>query len=145
MFWAFSGIVVLILGCVCFVLGPSFVQPLYLPKLRYEIPNGYRGWVQFEVGNHDCAPLSRNGRFLIHVVDAAGHGCTSDPIPEGWRTNRYEYVLPSGRTQNLAETGWGKGGLIWDELYQYQGSRKTYVFFVGTEQQFHAAENAPIR
>ena len=57
MLWTFAGIGVLIFGSICLVFGPSFIQPLYLPKLRYEIPDGYRGWVQFEVSNPACPPL----------------------------------------------------------------------------------------
>ncbi len=142
--WTATGIGVLILGLASLVYGPPLIQPLYLQKLRYEIPDGYRGWVQFEVGNPHCPPLTRDGRFLVYFVDPKGHGCTSDPIAEGWRTIRYEYVRPDGHRQTLAETGWGKGGLIWDEMYRSKGSQKSYVFFVGTEQQFHVAEDGPI-
>ncbi len=143
-FWTLCGIGLLILGYLGLLFGPSFIQPLYLPKLQYDIPNGYQGWVQFEVSNRDCGPLPRESRLLIYVVDAKGHGWTSDPIAEGWRTVHYKYLLPNGQRQNLAETGWGKGGLIWDEMYEIQGSRKTYVFFVGTEQQFQSAASSPI-
>jgi len=142
--WTFSGIGVLIFGCVSLIYGPPLIQPLYLSKLRYEIPDGYRGWVQYEVSNPHCPSLSRDGRFLVYVVDARGHGCTSDALPEGWRTNLYEYIRPDGHRQNLPETGWGKGGLIWDQMYREQGAQKSYVFFVGTEQQFHIAEASPI-
>ena len=145
MLWSFAGIVVLIFGYMCFVFGPPFIQPLYLPKLRYEIPDGYRGWVQFEVSNPACPPLGRDGRFLVYVVDAKGRGCTSSPIAEGWRTVRYQYVLTNGERHNLPDTGWGKGGMIWDEMYRYEGSKQTDVFFVGTEQEFKVAENLPIR
>src|SRR6478752_6221323 len=107
--WSFAGIVVLIFGYMCFVFGPPFIRPLYLPKLRYEIPDGYRGWVQFEVSNPACPPLGRDGRFLVYVVDAKGRGCTSSPIAEGWRTVRYQYVLTNGERHNLPDTGWGKG------------------------------------
>jgi hypothetical protein len=142
--WTFCGIGVLVFGCASLIYGPSFIQPLYLPKLLYEIPDGYRGWVQYEVSNPHCPPLSRDGRFLVYAIDARGHGCTSDALPGGWRTNLYEYIGSDGRRQNLPETGWGKGGLIWDQMYREQGEQKSYVFFVGTEQQFHVAEAGPI-
>ena len=35
--------------------------------------------------------------------------------------------------------------MIWDEMYRYEGSKQTDVFFVGTEQEFKVAENLPIR
>jgi hypothetical protein len=142
--WAFSVIGFLIFVCASLIYGPSFIQPLYLSKLRYEIPGGYRGWVQYEVSNAHCPPLGRDGRFLVYVIDSRGYGCTSDALPEGWRTNRYEFVWPDGRRQNLPETGWGNGGLIWDPMYREQGARNSFVFFVGTEQQFHDAESRPI-
>jgi hypothetical protein len=142
--WTLASISALVFGLAALIFGPSFVQPLYLPKLIYDIPNGYRGWVRFEVSDPRCSHLPHQGRSLLFVVDPAGRGCTSDAAPAGWRSNKYYYVRPDGSNLNLPETGWGKGGLIWDPLYRISGTQKTYIFFVGTEQEFHAAEQGPI-
>jgi hypothetical protein len=142
--WGLAGISAIAFALAALIYGPSFIQPLYLPKLRYEIPDGYRGWVLFEMGNPHCLPLPHQGRFLIYVVDARGRGCTSDPAAVGWRTVKYDYVRIDGNRQNLPSTGWGKGGLIWDEGYRVSGTQKMNVFFVGTEQEFHVAATGPI-
>jgi hypothetical protein len=142
--WTLAGMGTLVCGLAVLVYGPSFIQPLYLPKLKYRIPSGYRGWVRFEVGNSRCLPLPREGRTLVYVVDAKGYGCTSDAAADGWRTVKYEAFGSDGVSHDLPETGWGKGGFIWDEFYRMSGTQKMNVFFVGTEQEFHAASNSPI-
>ena len=139
--WTVAGVVAVgtLLGALVF--GPSFIQPLYLPKLRYEIPAGYRGWVQVVVGNPQCPSPVHLGRFRVYRIDAKGHGCTSDLAAEGWRTVRYNYILPDGTRQELPSTGWGKGGMIWGE--NYGGSPTRTAFFVGTEQQFQNFNGTP--
>lgn len=133
--WTLAGVVAVGALLAALVFGPSFIQALYLPKIRYEIPAGYRGWVQVEVGNQHCPSSVHLGRFRIYRVDAKGHGCTSDLAPEGWRIVKYNYVLPDGARQELPTTGWGNGGMIWGENYGVLPTRT--AFFVGTEQQFH--------
>ncbi len=65
--WTLAGTGTLVFVLAALVYGPPFIQPLFLPKLTYRIPRGYRGWVRFEVGNPRCSPLPREGRTLTGV------------------------------------------------------------------------------
>jgi len=142
--WTLAGVGTLLFGLAALVYGPPFIQPLLFPKLTYRIPNGYQGWVRFEVSNPRCSPLPLEGRTLVYVVDDKGYGCTSDAAADGWRTVKYQYVGPDGVKHELPDTGWGKGGLVWDQFYRTSGTQKMNVFFVGTEQEFHDAAERPI-
>ena len=137
--WIMVGLGVTVVSLSAFLYGAPFVQPLFLPKLRYEIPAGYRGWVSIDLSNPRCPPSLHQGRFRVYIVDATGHGCTSDPVAEGWRSIEYDSLGGNGGRRRLPETSWGKGGLIWGPALQRQGSTKRTIFFVGTEQQFTSA------
>jgi len=124
-----------ILLLVIWFIGVPLIQAAILPKLVYDLPPGYIGWATVQLEKPSCKSIKR-GHALVYEIDATGQGCTSDPLETGWRTVVYEYVRADGTRTKLPNTGWGKGGMIWGDSYRVQGENKSFIFFVGTEQQF---------
>jgi hypothetical protein len=125
----------ILLVCVWWMVIPM-LQSWIQPKLVYEIPNGYLGWVTVDLNHSECPSIKRN-HALVYYIDAKGHGCTADPVETGWRTVVYDYMLPDGSSTKLEETAWGKGGMIWATQVESDGKSESTKFFVGTEKQFH--------
>jgi hypothetical protein len=68
----------------------------------YRFPGGYRGWAGIRYGDPTCSPLRTEGWYLVIPVGSDGRGCTSSPVPGGWRYRRYEYIYPDGRRRELS-------------------------------------------
>lgn len=118
--------------------------------IEYRIPKGYQGWVRLNWGVKGTPPLAKSGRYLIVTFDSDGGALTSSAPQSGWAADKYFYVSPAGR-QNLPETGWCKGGMIWGDSLNFETPPRTadgktsYIaktdnpvgkFFVGTEDQY---------
>jgi hypothetical protein len=120
------------------VYGP-FILDLLLhrrPPSRFLIPAGYQGWVRIEYGNSSAPPLEREGKYLLLRVASDGTLKTSSDLPDGRGHDQFFYVRGAGR-QQLSNSGWCKGGMIWDEVTGMdEHAAKFLKFFVGTEDQF---------
>ena len=121
------GLIVLmtILACAAFAI-------LRRP-IRYEIADGYRGWVVVKYDDQYCPALGDQGIFLAIPVTSAGVGCTSNPLREGWQIDLYEYARQGKKTRSLPQSGWGGKGEIWAGFSV--PSKHLESFFVGTEQE----------
>ncbi len=137
-------------GFVWFVLalgtGISMGPPLVRHPNRYLIPAGYVGWVKIEHGG-DGPPLSLQEGVYLCRIPANGVLMTSSPLERGWAKDEYFYYEKDDSPKELANTGWGKGGMIWAGQISFDlgtgpspPKRVTERFYVGTESEYRAAE-----
>ncbi|PYX37199.1 MAG: hypothetical protein DMG81_14635 [Acidobacteria bacterium] len=121
-----------------FLYGP-FVLDLFLhrrPPSRFLIPSGYVGWVRVDYRVATAPPLPREGKYLLVKVARDGSLQTSTDLPSGWGRDQFFYDSANTR-QVLSNAGWCKGGMIWGEMSEPNGSSGTeQKFFVGNEDQF---------
>lgn len=117
--------------------GP-FILDLFLhrrPPSRFLIPAEYVGWIRIEYRIPGAPPLLREGQYLLVRVDRQGQLQTSTDLPSGWGRDQFFYDSGTAR-QPLSNAGWCKGGMIWGEEIDNQGSGMVQKFFVGNEDQF---------
>lgn len=57
--------------------------------LRYEIPEGYHGWVLVQFADPSCPDLRADGLFEVLTVGGDGRACTSAALQTGWRLVEY--------------------------------------------------------
>jgi hypothetical protein len=113
---------------------------------RYVVPDGYVGWVVIHF-NHPSAPIIElKDKELLFDIPESGVLYTKSQQEFGEAQDRYFYKLPSGRLQELPDTSWGKGGMVWDEssgTTEKPGAPDDHreQFFIGTEQQEKAMQN----
>ena len=103
------------------------------PK-QYEIAASFHGWATVEYGRPECQPLADGGLFVDIQVDESGKGCTSSPMPIGWRYTKFVRVGKNGRTTSLPWST-GDSSMIWAWSNRTpQGGSPFFmdVFFVGT-------------
>jgi hypothetical protein len=117
--------VVIVLTGIAVLLAIAALAGALGRPLRWELPPGYRGWVVVRFDDPACPPLRGSGIYLVVPVTAAGRGCTSSPVPAGWRYYRYEYVGPDGTRTVIRSSGWDASSEIWP----FTAGR----FFVGTK------------
>lgn len=112
----------------------------------YEIPEGYRGWVEIDYERSDCPALPlTEGKYVI-AISKDGRACTSSAPEVGTALDEF-YFVGSQRTR-IPVTGWGGGGLIWGHtigtVSGYGSKRRTRGgFFVGSESEYRSAPPAP--
>ena len=113
------------------------------PREVYEIPSGYRGWVEVRAKRSECPPLRSAGNATIFVVPATGIACTSSPIAFGFGREEYYYV-GAGERLSLRHSPVDPQSMIWQK--EYYGSagtgpaleqqRDRIRFFVGTRSEY---------
>lgn len=110
---------------------------------HYFIPDGYVGWIKINYGVRGAAALiMRDGAWEFHIPES-GVLSTSNEQQFGWAKDKYFYKRANDSTRELAETGWGKGGMIWNNssgTMEQPGkpSQRSEQFFVGSETQLHS-------
>jgi hypothetical protein len=93
---------ILMWGGIALVVGFMFTgvgRPI-----RYELPDGYRGWVVIEYYNPDCPPRESKGIFLVVKVPSSGRVCISGPLQDhdgAWGLPLYEYVMSDGTRRRI--------------------------------------------
>ncbi len=124
------------------VLSAGCVGPERRP-LAYEVPQGYRGWVELEYGRPDCAPLGvqDDGAYVVRF-DSQGQACTATEFEAGVAKDHWYYVGPHGR-EELQNLGVGQpDNWIWGgRITNMSCSRRIGTFkqaFVGSEEDFQA-------
>lgn len=115
------------------------------PREVYEIPAGYRGWVEVRAKRAGCPPLQRTPDAVIFAIPAGGVLCTSSSISAG--LGREEYFYVDNRTRSrLRDSAADQYSMIWKvEFYGSGGAgpdletkRDRLRFFVGTKGEFEA-------
>jgi len=102
--------------------------------VRFELPVGYRGWVEVEYGNPQCSRLTSRGLFLIVSVPKSGRSCTSNALGAYFAIRRYEFVGVDGqRTAILVEPPLDQPGIRNEGA---NADRREEYFFVGTQQEW---------
>jgi hypothetical protein len=106
-FFAAAAIPAGLIGLLCIIF---FATSCSRPQ-RYEIPAGYEGWFVVYYESPNCAPMRNSGVWRVISVDSMGIGCTSDPMPLGWKFDRYEYVNADGTRTEIPHgpPGYGAG------------------------------------
>lgn len=135
---SFTILICIAIAVICF--GCTY-QSTRRPS-RYLIPDGYVGWVKvkFDVSGQPTLPIEED--HYLFVFPPSGVLATSSNIEYGWSKDQYYYYL-DGNRQELLQTTWGKGGLIWGGTTGWSGKNydeRTDVvqeFFVGTEDEFN--------
>jgi len=98
--------------------------------IRWELPNGYRGWLVVEYEVPRCPALPTSGMYLVIKASAEGRACTSSPAPTGWRYHKYEHVGPDGARTTVRSVG-HTDRQVWPITYGPAGNRE--LIFIGTE------------
>lgn len=117
--------------CLSYVAVVTFSVPE-----RWEIPDGYRGWVVLTVEDPRCPAPPWRGLTRVVVFDQAGRACTSRPPMRGSRNVTRVYVAADGRRTTLRYEGpdpaavqaW-RGGTGGGSEYPYPYE----YFFIGTQ------------
>jgi hypothetical protein len=104
------------------------------PAERWQIPDGYVGWIVVQYNNPSCAPLPETDGYTLLRVSPKGRLCTSDRQPNGEAFDKYEYLRGDGGTREIDQRT-----MVWGGKASSTG--RSFVF-VGTEQQFHAASDS---
>jgi hypothetical protein len=115
---------------------------------RYVLPEGYVGWVVIHFDHPGAPPIVLRDKNLLFQIPESGVLYTSSQQEYGTARDHYFYKLSDGQFRELPNTGWGKGGMVWNES---SGTREnpgspddhTEHFFIGTEQQEKEMESLP--
>jgi hypothetical protein len=132
-----------VVGVLCalvvVVLAGAIALAVYTGELAgpisWRFPQGYRGWVIVQYENANCPPLNKDGIYLATPISASGRGCTSSPMPQGWRYNRYEYVNTDGTRTKLRADGWNTNSMIWPLSADLENKKE--FLFVGTQEELN--------
>jgi hypothetical protein len=77
----------------------------YRTPYRYEIPNGYKGWVFIFWERPDATELAVEQNHVIIRFPSNGAIKTSSSELDGWATDDYYWILPDGSREHLGTTG----------------------------------------
>ena len=114
---------------------------------RYLIPKGYVGWVRIDFKVKDAPPVPTEDEHYLFKFPPSGHLRTSSDMEYGWASGDDFYYYSGDDRQNLKESMWGEGGMIWGQSNgssQDGANNVTAIFenfFVGTEEQFKKCGN----
>lgn len=75
--------------------------------IKWELPDGYKGWVVFRSGDPSCKPYARQGIWLVVHVANDGSACVSNPRDPKWRFEYFVYVHPDGSTTRVDDVRGG--------------------------------------
>ena len=95
----------------------------------YEVPAGYTGWVEVDLGNPSCLPLRSEGGAKVVDVGIDGHGCTAEDFPGGLNRTRYFYV--GNGTKRPIPRDLVNGESVAQDNVAGRPPRKYLVFFIG--------------
>lgn len=123
---------ILVVALVAFLLWEGVGRPV-----AWELPPNYKGWVVFQYEKPDCPALREHGIFLVHIVGQDARGCTSSPVPRGWRYSTYSCIQANGERLPIPSSSWSREPQIWAN--SYNPGRKAEVFFVGSEEELQAS------
>ena len=150
--------VVLTIAGIPLALAPFAILTMLLfnvrGPVRFDIPDGYRGWVVVRYEQEGCPPLELRGLDLVVAIDQHGCACSSsdEPWSGTWRDARYVYAsdgatreLRAAVQPNSDDTVVDASGEIWgisEGRIQHPGeerSRGYDAFYVGTGPDYRLA------
>lgn len=100
---------------------------------RWQIPEGYAGWVVIQYNNPACAPLPIVGGYRILRISATGRLCTSEPVSGGEAFDKFEYVRPDGSVVEMDQRALVHSGVVSSTGRRFK--------FIGTEQQWRSSSD----
>lgn len=121
----------------CFLFAVMGVRP----PVRWEIPYGYRGWVQIQYERPLCPALRHDDIHLVIPITSTGCACTSSTRYGGLRTHQYVYVSADGKRSQLDRESHIHGLKLGAQLASGDWKVELDEFFVGTEAEFSRAES----
>jgi|SRR2546430_4670810 len=104
---------------------------------RWQIPDGYVGWVVAQYKNPSCTPLPRSDGYILLRIPSSGRLCTSDTQPDGEAFDKYEYVKADGASQEIDQRT-----MVWGGMASSTG--RSFVF-LGSEQQLRSSSTSAER
>lgn len=118
------------------------------PHEVYEIPAGYRGWVEIRAQRADCRPLPQSGHEVRFVISIDGKLCTSSPVAFGLGREDF-YYIKDGRRLHLRDSDVDADNMIWHKEYygsggvgpNYERNRDRIRFFIGTKTDYERARH----
>lgn len=120
--------------------------PIARHPTKFFVPAGYVGWVAVKYGETKARSLPMTDGTFICQIPPDGLLETSSFPEQGWAKDEYLYYSKDGSTQEITETGWGRGGMIWGNANEWQLTQNgsmpaqiTTYFYVGTEEGYHHA------
>lgn len=116
------------------------------PREVYEIPAGFRGWVEIRANRADCAPLRGSANVTVFTIPPNGILCTNSPIAAGLGREEFYYVKDASRVR-LRDSAADPDSMIWNMEYygsggegpEHERQRDRIRFFVGTKKEYEAA------
>lgn len=110
--------------------------------IKYELPDGYKGWVVIEYYNPTCSPVENKGLYHVVVIPASGRACISGSLPEDgdvWRLPLYEYVMSDGTRRRIPSFN-NEAREVWAGNYFLFQTREEgnpqYGIFVGNMKEY---------
>jgi hypothetical protein len=132
-FFVWAAGIVMIAGAILVVL---IVEKVGVTRPTvYELPNGYRGWLQIRYEDPTCPPLATHVLFQSIRVASDGRGCTSGPMPRGFHYQWAKYLRADG-SQEAAPSAWPLG---------HSDQRKLVLVFIGSEDEFRTSPRPQLR
>ena len=137
--WVVLPLLLVTAGFLVYVLSSSS------PALRYEMKEGFRGWVVIQYGDVRSPPLPIRKRYLALQIPESGCLCTATTQPLGFRNTVYEYVSPyDQRTEIFVKYGDPNSQILEHVTGKYVIGQKTVAreyFFVGPVSEYSRAPN----
>ena len=99
-----------------------------LPPVRFEIQEGFRGWVEIHHSQPNAKPLPLIEGTCVYRIPASGILYTSSPLEEGFAETEYWYVDDNGNRLSQLEPR----GLILGGSVAKSGGSIVHRFFIGT-------------
>jgi hypothetical protein len=121
------------------------IQVLRSSPLIYELPDHLRGWIMIQYGDPACAALDTRDKALVIPIPRSGCLCTSTPVPEGWRSTRYEYIGKDGSRKKIPSGAFWEGdSMILAGSVGPYGKYLRERFFLGTRDELKNSGPWPI-
>lgn len=110
--------------------------------LKYELTEGFNGWVLIQYGDARRPELPVTGEALILSISASGCLCTATPIPEGFRRNVFERIASDGRRTAIKSEYGDPISEIWEQVTTRESFARE-IFSVGTKNEYAEAPKLP--
>lgn len=112
----------------------------------YEFPPHFKGWVLIQYEDPACAALPSGTESIQISIPESGCVCTSDALPLGFRSRRFERVHPDGTKEVIPSRVHDDSSEIWSWVtgkgsYKLGSAPQPFLretFFVGSKKEYQA-------